>query len=359
MIYVDTLFNDFDCSNLNIEINNNINIQGTSIDKYAHYKKLIIDNTNKFTGDNYNNILDNLSYSTNAYIIEYLTADEGHISGYYKHGSNSIVYNSLFKDITFDSIKNFYIDKDCIDSSNIKFTNSNELTILVLNGRNGFDINYRNLLDENNNLNATFYIDYDTELTLKLCQLVKYEDIEVTVNINDKAYLMTYNKLANIESRPLNVNDELIVNNSIIQTDSDINIQLGNLYVNCSDDGYLSYLYTHGKYHYWKQLLIIDNIYGIVNIILPIYSTYVENQLNNIYKHIDVNKVKTNSLESMITIFDGLDDESTINLITKLIDNTSESTKTIYMYRSQANIIGDDNIAAAVAKNYEFAIIEN
>lgn len=39
--------------------------------------------------------------------------------------------------------------------------------------------------------------------------------------------------------------------------------------------------------------------------------------------------------------------------------NTGSTTNTIYMYRSQANIIGEENIAGAVAKNYEFAIIEN
>lgn len=54
-----------------------------------------------------------------------------------------------------------------------------------------------------------------------------------------------------------------------------------------------------------------------------------------------------------------VDDENTINLITKLVDNTSDDKVTIYIYRSQANIIGEENIAAAVAKNYEIAIIEN
>ena len=359
LIYYDTLFPDFDCNNLSVEIHNNVDIKGTTYRNSKNYKKLIIDNSATFDGNNYNTLSGQISYVVGGNIIDWITAEEGYLSGYYKNSSNYIQYNSLFKNITFSNINLFYVNGDYIDSRNIKFVNSDNLYIALVNG-NGYDINYKNLLDENNNLNATFYLSYNLEDAANICQLVYYEDIEVNVYINNTAHLIIYNRLANIENHPLNVNAELIVNTSVKSTDSDINIQVGNLYVNCSDNGFLSYLYVYGEDSRWKQLLIIDNIYGVANIKLPLYNSQNYFEPNeNTYKHIDINKVICDNLESTIIPFENLDDESTINLITKLIDNASYSSKIIYMYRTQANIIGEENIAAAVAKNYEFAIIEN
>ena len=104
-----------------------------------------------------------------------------------------------------------------------------------------------------------------------------------------------------------------------------------------------------------------NNIYGKVNIVLNNYTVHsnTTNYIENKLIHIDLNKVKVNTTETCILFYENLDNETTVKLITKLVDNTSSTSKTIYMYRTQANIIGEENIAAAVAKNYEIAIIEN
>jgi len=80
---------------------------------------------------------------------------------------------------------------------------------------------------------------------------------------------------------------------------------------------------------------------------------------DNGIEHIDINSVKPRDSSNYMTDYLSCDNETLINLITKLVDNTGNFSKTIYMYRSQSNIIGEENIAGAVAKNYEIAIIEN
>lgn len=361
LLYINTFAVNFNTNELSIEIYNNINILYSNSPTYKNYKKFIIDNTNTASIDNCPMIIGYISYDNNGIIRDWLSASEGHISGYFKSdGSNVDLYhNNLFKNITFIGFEFYNIDSNVIDNSNINFDNS--LKCIYLNNNSGFDIDYKNLI-KNNKLEVTFVYDYDDKTINRICMLNNY-NMNVDVYINYETNLSIYYNLASKESNPLNINADFILSIKLNGTnDSSIintNLNLENLYVNCTDNGFLIKLFVETKYNNYYQYIKIDNIYGNANIELPYYDNYASIDYN--YKHIDINKTRiaNNTSSAMITIFEELDEESTINLITKLIDNADSSSKTIYMYRSQANIIGEENIAGAVAKNYEFAIIEN
>ena len=361
LLYINTFAVNFNTNELSIEIYNNINILYSNSPTYKNYKKFIIDNTNTASIDNCPMIIGYISYNNNGIIRDLLGASEGHISGYFKSdGSNvNLYHNNLFKNITFIGFEFYNIDSNVIDNSNINFDNS--LKCIYLNNNSGFDIDYKNLI-KNNKLEVTFVYNYDDKTINRICMLNNY-NMNVDVYINYETNLSIYYNLASKESNPLNINADFILSIKVNGTnDSSIintNLNLENLYVNCTDNGFLIKLFVETKYNNYYQYIKIDNIYGNVNIELPYYDNYASIDYN--YKHIDINKTRiaNNTSSAMITIFEELDEESTINLITKLIDNADSSSKTIYMYRSQANIIGEENIAAAVAKNYEFAIIEN
>lgn len=377
LIYVDWNSIDFDTSNMSIEIHNNINFD---INDVLNIKKLIIDFDN------------NLDYE-NAQIGKFFSninhQDESYISGTFKSGyntnytgkENTIVYNidELFKNCTFYNYR--ILDLTSIawldympTFNNIKLiTDSNDeyqlYTIIQIDDRMGRDSGLERVLDL-----TSFVIDnklYNNVLTSSYTSFypyvqVKYlKDVQLVItpyNVNSRYVTLLFyiDWLKNSTSekpiiikKPYDIVQSTMLNTTSNKANNDV-IDIENIYLYCEDEGYI----TNVVETYSNIIVNITNILGRINLYINYNTSEDGIGVQTNLRHIDVNSVCVIN-GAYILKFRIVDDETTINLITKLIDNTSSFTKTIYMYRSQANIIGDDNIAAAVAKNYEFAIIEN
>ena len=366
LIYVNLDSIDFDTSNMNIEIYNIINFKNDN--KSITFNKFILDNRElDLTYDTYPK-----DYS----VIDNISANEGYISGNYicylnwiNYGSAdsntklSINTNTLLKNIILWDYSEIYVYGSILTDNNIKFAYSKAPSMPVIYCyTNNVDIS--NLKDENNIVTCALNTNNDDY------KLLYKEDIILNIIKGYRSFYLTlildYVKQEN--SHIIN-NDIVLIhwNNYLMSLEQITKIENIYLHGNVTLSGFYSLCSSKGDFEDYEISFknSISNIYGEnITITLPSITGINSNEILNVYpdkdvyKHIDIYKSKVNS-ESYITIFMNLDKESTINLITKLVDNTSSDTKTIYMYRSQANIIGEENIAAAVAKNYEFAIIEN
>ena len=351
----------FDVSTVNVEIYNLIDL----ISDYNNVKfnKLILDNSS-FTKLEYDDI-------PRALDIERITFNEGYISGNYRGNgieSDSRVSSSYpFKNIVlWDYVSMTIIDGDDLTTKNITFKNKNFNRKIRFNiGHSNNNLDLSNLID-NNVINVNIYGERNSYN--QYISGIKYID-GVTYNIGD-SLVTPYNN--NLQEAAVTAFYNIIDENNKTYFNQYLSFGVSenipkkeSIYLNGTV--YIKELFSvSSKVESLMKTLHINNIYGDdINIILDFrYSSYDNYKTeNDNYKHIDIKTVSCHYipsyLEFTICYFNELDEESTINLVTKLIDNTSESIKSIYMYRSQANIIGEENIAAAVAKNYEFAIIEN
>lgn len=351
LIYADWDSIDFDTSNMNIEIDNSIDIK---LYKDMYFKTFTIhsnSDSNHFSidRDNHNyKIADNLDIS-GTYILD--------SDLYYKDG----IHDAIFLNYSL------YIKNNVLVEKNIK---ANHVSIYFLGDSDSiFDID---TLIENNIVNNRISLnigDINYDIYKDSFPIINYNSNINTIYLaGNFIALLWYNYIT--KPNIIHINEEYPFGYT------DINLFYNTSNKNCSiygyndiDDIYLYFesntyglipfrIYTYGSAERYDSFFNIKNIYGIINIYLNEYDASA--QIINInYIHIDINKVFTNLNSVTILPYTTCDEETTINLITKLVDNTSSSTKTIYMYRSQSNIIGEENIAAAVAKNYEFAIIEN
>lgn len=369
LIYVDWTSINFDTSGMSVEIYNavNCNLYTIHSNNYNVFKKLIIDNSNINLGDDVDNYPSistlNGSYSINDNISN-IDFDNYRISGKYKNTASAIINDSRFKDIiiycnnkqyktTIDAELDFNVDRNIkiYDYSNIE---------LYVNKVNKQNTNYRiDSLIENNELNISF-IPTSNNCGSDFKFYINYvENVKLTIKANSVLIIYRNWLEHSTADNPVIVNGILQNTFSITTNFNYDTIPLESCYMNFSDNGYIQYV-DGGKANKNFDAVVSKNFYGIINIKL---SSYIPgaNYTDCGIKHIDLNKVLTGSGSAGDNIlrYQSCDDETTINLITKLVDNTSSTIKTIYMYRSQSNIIGEDNIAAAVAKNYEFAIIEN
>lgn len=356
LMYIDWGSIDFDTSGTNVEIYNNVDISGLS----GTFNKIIIDNSSlTLNYDEYPSVDDS---------IKNLKANDGYISGNYVHNRNSSYYiylkNAiLYKDVILWNVDTLMISNcstTILKDKNIRlrYTDENNVpTIMLTNG--DLDIN---VLAIDNVIPFTFYI---SRVTSKLIF-----DNNVTLDITgDSSYGFYIN---NIIEYLTSENQHTISGNVLIDDSNDYCnasdiIKTDSVYLNGKNQLYILNWYSNalstlGDYDY-IVVHPITNIYGTnIGIRLPNYDSkrtkfYMDGET---YKHIDISNVMIRySSEGHMLCFINSDEETTINLITKLIDNTDSSSKTIYMYRSQADVIGEENIAGAVAKNYEFAIIEN
>ena len=367
LIYADWDSIDFDAINMNIEIYNIINFKNNNNESIT-FNKFILDNRElDLTYDTYPK-----DYS----VIDNISANEGYISGNYicylnwiNYGSAdsktklSINTNTLLKNIILWDYSEIYVYGSILTDNNIKFAYSKAPSMPVIYCyTNNVDIS--NLKDENNIVTCALNTNNDDY------KLLYKEDIILNIIKGYRSFYLTliidYVKQEN--SHIINNNIILIKsNNYLISLEQITKIENIYLHGNVTLSGFYSLCNSKGDFEDYEISFknSVSNIYGEnITITLPGITEINSNGILNVYpdkdvyKHIDIYKSNANS-ESYITIFMNLDNESTINLITKLVDNTSSTSKTIYMYRTQANIIGEENIAAAVAKNYEIAIIEN
>lgn len=377
LIYVNWDSIDFDTSEMSIEIHNNINFD---INDVLNIKKLIIDFDNNLDYENarIGNFFSNINHQ-----------DESYISGTFKSGyntnytgkENTIVYNidELFKNCTFYNYR--ILDLTSIawldympTFNNIKLiTDSNDeyqhYTIIQIDDRMGRDSGLERVLDltsfviDNklyNNVLTSSYTSFYPDVQVKYLKDVQLVITSYNVNSRYVTLLFYIDWLKNSTSeKPIIIKKPDIIEHSTMlnTTSNKINndvIDIENIYLYCEDEGYI----TNVVVNYSHMIVNITNILGRINLYINYNTSEDGISVQTNLRHIDINSVCVIN-GAYILKFRIVDDETTINLITKLIDNTSSFTKTIYMYRSQANIIGDDNIAAAVAKNYEFAIIEN
>ena len=363
LIYVDWGSIDFDKSNVNVEIYNVID--AITFDRTKHFNKFIIDNSNiEINGiNNY----PRLNTQHNGADVD-LNYNKYRISGNYQLDYN--IYNSLsFKDI------NIYCNNKTVYCYTSEHNFSNDKNIKLYNVKN------INLLPNINTDNFIIETLIENNIFNSYCQLYnwtysQYRKNRLLIQYIDNVKLNIYAGMLTIYYKWFEHTSE----NNYIDIYTDTNLVYGelvsmkddwyldtleNVYVNCINDTYINYFdgFTVNTTGDDIPFTMAKNWHGVINIILSSYRTDIDyNIYTNYTEHIDINLVKpsnSSNNSSVILGYKYLDDESTINLITKLVDNTSNSTNTIYMYRSQANVIGDDNIAAAVAKNYEFAIIEN
>ena len=360
LLYVNWSRIDFDTSNMNIEINNNIDL----FNNINTFKKFIWDNTN-IVDDNIPKL-----YNCN------IEAEDGYISGKYKSGSSwndygngdssnkiTIRENSLYKNIILYDYSNITLRKnDILTTNNIKIglKDSTLYAKIIANENDNTEIDLYNLKDDNNVINCSlkYYSD----------NILKYDE-NITLNLNDvNIYVKGILNYINKENENNFTGTIEFDKYDTFGVEEQYNKLAENIYLNSNEtislDNFINKLDKNTAFirNY------VTNIYGNnIEVIIPTLPSSNMDLANIVIKedclnHIDIAKTRKADVFVIgyyVTIFKNLDEESTINLITKLIDNTSESTVTIYMYRSQANIIGEENIAAAVAKNYEFAIIEN
>lgn len=362
LIYVDWGSIDFDTNNMSIEIHNVVNADFNNYSKT--FKKLILDNIIEPQED-FNNypIYDITRYGT--------LSNDGFISGYFKtidvHSTYTVYENKLLKNATIYQINDIcffivnYSSNIFSEERNVKIVGEKNIYIDKLYGNHSnavyFDIY---TLIENNIFNANI-IDVSSNVRNIELYFKYYSNIELHLgNRNDFIRFYEYFKNSTIDN-PIYVDDDI----SLITSQSNglylpyIDLEtIENVYIQCADDAFISSIdgsYINGNAN---EKPFANTFIGTINLKLSRYKDSFVIVNNNI-KHIDINKTKADKYNNSILYYQSCDNETTINLITKLIDNTDNGVPTIYMYRSQANIIGDDNIAAAVAKNYEFAIIEN
>lgn len=372
LVYVDWNSIDFDTSNMSIVINNYMPNDGNGISIQKTFFNLNGKTFNKFILDN--DITDENNLPTLCFqnvFFELNTTEFSYISGKYKLMSlggyatyrHTSMFNNLvlYSDIAVD-IKSLnthpFLTKDNVIIKAPRF--------IITNVGNSGKIEITNLINDNNELYISYYNSYpyylirDTACVLYVSGLLcSFYDwfagtaVNAPIHIDGETNFYLYITYSN---------DNYI---SYYKEKSIID----NLFIECKDNcfiGRIDILEYDTDENIINHGCVVKNIYGIVNVTLPYYVN-VYNAGNIIYNedtfesihHIDINSSRCIESNSFITSFKNLDNETLINLITKLIDNTSSSIKTIYMYRSQSNIIGEENIAAAVAKNYEFAIIEN
>lgn len=381
-LYVDFSSIDFDTSNISIEIHDRLDL---AITKDINFKKFIVDNTNIVQENVKNYPTLNISANIN-------TIENSYISGYYNASydySDNIYHNKLYKNITLYCAT--YVIDDLTDVDDIINIFASDKNIKLLKS-NGDDYRYEVAIRyEDNAAYSNVYIDdlidngiinytiigmfiSDNNITFSLDLKNKNYNSINTININEcnstsrPSCIWYFRKIIENSDNIItfNIYDKDVYygldnsNYEIIEANKTINMIFGN---NISyTDAYLKNIYFINTNNEWYSgVQCVKIITGKVNVELQDYSTKTNVILNNeIYgtTHIDISNVKAKTTCSIIQ-FIGCDNETNINLITKLIYNRSSPIKTIYMYRSQANIIGEENIAAAVAKNYEFAIIEN
>lgn len=365
LLYVNWYPITWNTNNMSIEINNIVDLTSMSIYTSCNFKKFILDNR---TLVNDNNIP--LYYNIN------ITANDGYISGKFKAPTYNWSYgesgthrmtlyeNTLFKDVVLYDYSQISIrNNDVFTTNNIKIDklNAKLYSRIIANSDDSKEIDLYNLKDNNNIVNCSLYL-YENNI------LKYYEDI--SLNINDADIYIK--GIINYINKENNNNFTGIINFDRYDTfsvEEEYNKLSEEVYINSNEeiqiDNFINKLSkTNAIIRNYVTSIFGNNI----TIIIPTSPSsdmdlFLKPSIaNDAFKHIDITKSKCDSafiIGYYITIFVNLDNESTINLITKLVDNTANSSKTIYMYRSQANIIGEENIAGAVAKNYEIAIIEN
>ena len=350
LLYINWDDINFDTTNMNIEINNNIDVK---IYTNHHYKTFKLNSNNKILSvydDSFENLIaDNLEI-TGEYILDRRI--------YYKNGMHDVIFH--------DNVLN--IKDNVLVEKNIK---ADDINIIISNDGSDkqFDID---TLIENNIVNSIILIEsstYNDDLHKEEFPIINYNSIINTIYILGNAIaLLWYNyitkpNILHIKGEydygyaQINLFYKTYEKNTNIYGYEDINNIY--LYFESNTYGLMPFrIYENGNNKAYESFFNIQYIHGIINIYLDEHKNNAE--LKNInYIHIDIEKVFPDDDSVTIIPYMNCDAETNINLITKLIDNTSSSSKTIYMYRSQANIIGEENIAAAVAKNYEIAIIEN
>ena len=372
LIYVDWYNIDFDTSNMSMVINNYMPNDGGGISIQETFFILNGKTFNKFILDN--NITDENNLPTLCFqnvFFELNTTEFSYIRGKYKltslSGYATYRHTSMFNNLVLYSD----IEVDIKSLNTHPFLTKDNVIIkaprfIITNVGNSGKIEITNLINDNNELYISYYNSYpnylirDTSCVLYVSGLLcSFYDwfagtaVNVPIHIDGETNFYLYITYSN---------DDYI---SYYKEKSIID----NLFIECKDNcfiGRIDILEYDTDENIINHGCVVKNIYGIVNVTLPYYVN-VYNASNIIYNedtfesihHIDINSSRCIESNSFITSFKNLDNETLINLITKLIDNTSSSIKTIYMYRSQHTIIGEENITAAVAKNYEFAIIEN
>ena len=385
LLYVDWDSINFDTSNMNIEINNNIDLIFPT-DKIKSFNKFIINNNNNIDSELYPSI--NIAY-VNIFAnyrvnkcSNLVKANEINITGIYNNSNNSYLWDSnLFHDVIIKNAKIAYIVGNTI-SNNIKFEGENLQLILTrtdTRSQTVKEIDISNLFIDNILTIPTSIDNFNTHDIFNLYLKLKYiTDAKIIFNekitSSSALFIGSFIDWLLVENAVHVNNNSFYVNNSY-QSFYGIEVndikKYENIYFNDSEIKLVNLFSVYdgsggGSVGDWSgtySSIIIKNIYGDkINVHIPPKYDKRENSIyddENLYNHIDVYQSHVSDSSNTLIWFKHLDNESTINLVTKLVDNTSSSTATIYMYRSQANIIGEENIAAAVAKNYEFAIIEN
>ena len=359
--------------NMNVEIYTNIPIPYTAINTVT-FNKYILDNRGfNFTEDNCPVITDSAKHI-------FAKDEDSRISGVFKFGGGyggfATTETNLFKDITFYNVR--YINYSTktgnyFKNNNIVIKNSFPYISITSNTSSELFLDVDNLVNDNVLGNYIIYNPLHGDLHKIFFNYIENINIEITKNNSrfDYGFLKPYYYYilnSNIDnSIKLNAGDNSnayfywTFEGQIVDTKT---YELNDCYIECDENSYICNLdqyYIINATVYYNRTMNANNIYGKVNIVLNNYTVHsnTTNYIENKLIHIDLNKVKVNTTETCILFYENLDNETTVKLITKLVDNTSSTSKTIYMYRTQANIIGEENIAAAVAKNYEIAIIEN
>ena len=380
LIYVDWGSIDFDTSEMSIEIHNIIDITNIALAKT--FNNIIIDNrglTEELEKDD----------------LPILTTDgrevdnNGYISGNYKSNDNVLFYSNLFKDLNYyNFIGGYNFPVDCFDSTkdyNIKLYPNQKYKQCFIR------FNYISCI---HNPNITYFnIDnliINNILTFDICNngniynyIANYvENTSADIYVGDiNLYLYTYyeylknsniNNQFNIKNPDASYKSIYLSNNIEIGYEfKETPIDLDTVYINMENKNNLFFYvvtYTNigiNDYAIRGIYFKIKNILGNINMGIPRYIGNGNLNFDTDYNNTCHINIQLSIMQDVLAEGDirwystVLDNETTINLITKLVDNTSSTSKTIYMYRSQSNIIGEENIAAAVAKNYEFAIIEN
>ena len=364
LIYIPYNINDsninFDVSSLNIEIYNKVNINFSS-NEQLKYNRFIIDNTNLNLAEDNLPIIKNKTniYDSDIDFDRIIATEECRISGKYDCKNNGIADMGAFKDITFYNCPEFRIAYELVDR-NINFNDC--INIYINNYKNGPNFNPIKLLDkEDTNIinsiltaSSTYYgVD---NIPYFIIDYLENKQVNIDFTSNNVSYLCWFLNYYEYTSsdKPIIIKKTCVLCYRTFNVRNTDNKE--SVYIDCKEDGVLILGFNVNNYNPH-----VSNIYG--NVILRLeYTEWNNNSIVEDAKinHIDIKEVILTETSTRYEMFNiALDEESTINLVAKLIDNTSSSTRTIYMYRSQSNIIGEENIAAAVAKNYEFAIIEN
>ena len=362
LIYANFYPMNFDTSNLNLEIHNIIQL--TQDQNNRHYKTFIVDNSDFDLNE---------ETAPEIYGDFRITIDNGYISGKYNVTSSVLRYNSFYKNIIFytTNLSINYKNFDDIINNNVKFdrdyVNCSVAATADIPKFTYIDL-YNYILNPTNELKSTLSHSSQNVYT-NYIRVTYHENVKVNLNIRgSKICLLNYYDylIRSTSDNPIKLGNasqyayvSLQMGENYVNLDEEYET-IEEVYIECDDTVFIEDILYRYNYRYYYQFI---NLYGTINVAIPegINQSYNTNSLT---KHIDINKSKLFSSSShydygSIIMFEKCDNETNTNLIKKLIDNTSSDTKTIYMHRSQANIIGEENIAAAVAKNYEFAIIEN